>query len=85
MGPTKVFKTMYEQPKTIRGQFGTSDTRNATHGSDSVENAKIEMKFFFPEFDIARWCRNEKDIFINNEKQFVEQFIEHRLIKKKKD
>lgn len=33
MGPTKVFKTIFEAPDTIRGQFGLSDTRNATHGS----------------------------------------------------
>lgn len=33
MGPTKVYKTQYEAPDTIRGMFGFSDTRNATHGS----------------------------------------------------
>ncbi|MDR3646382.1 MAG: nucleoside-diphosphate kinase [Candidatus Babeliales bacterium] len=33
---------------TIRKLFGTSIQRNATHGSDSVENAKNEVKFFFP-------------------------------------
>lgn len=33
MGPTKVFKAQYSDPDTIRGQFGLSDTRNATHGS----------------------------------------------------
>lgn len=26
-------RTIYEQPDTIRGQWGTTDTRNATHGS----------------------------------------------------
>jgi nucleoside-diphosphate kinase len=34
---------------TIRKQFGASVGENATHGSDSVENARIEVKFFFPE------------------------------------
>lgn len=33
---------------TIRKLFGTNIQRNATHGSDSVENAKNEVKFFFP-------------------------------------
>lgn len=51
MGPTKVFKTRYTNPETIRGQFGLTDTRNSTHGSDSDETARIEMKFFFPKFD----------------------------------
>ncbi len=33
---------------TIRKLFGTNIQRNATHGSDSIENAKNEIKFFFP-------------------------------------
>lgn len=33
MGPTKVYKTKYEAPDTIRGTFGLTDTRNCTHGS----------------------------------------------------
>lgn len=32
---------------TIRGLFGTDVTRNAIHGSDSVENAFIEIQRFF--------------------------------------
>lgn len=34
-------------PNTIRGQFGTSKEKNAIHGSDSEENAKNEINFFF--------------------------------------
>lgn len=33
MGPTKVYQAQYNAPDTIRGMFGLSDTRNATHGS----------------------------------------------------
>lgn len=33
MGPTKVYRAQFEAPDTIRGEFGLSDTRNATHGS----------------------------------------------------
>jgi nucleoside-diphosphate kinase len=51
MGPTKVFKSRFNDPETIRGQFGLTDTRNSTHGSDSDETARREMKFFFPCFD----------------------------------
>jgi nucleoside-diphosphate kinase len=36
-------------PKCIRRLFGTDKGKNATHGSDSIENAKIEIKLFFPE------------------------------------
>lgn len=32
---------------TIRAQFATSIERNAIHGSDSPENARIEVSFFF--------------------------------------
>ena len=33
---------------TIRADFADSKARNCVHGSDSLENAKIEVKFFFP-------------------------------------
>ena len=32
---------------TIRKKFGVSIDKNSVHGSDSVENAKIEINFFF--------------------------------------
>ena len=34
-------------PGTIRADFATSIERNAIHGSDSPENAAIELAFFF--------------------------------------
>lgn len=37
---------------TIRASFATSITKNAVHGSDSVENAKLEIPFFFSEEEI---------------------------------
>ncbi len=37
---------------TIRKQFGESIEQNAIHGSDSDENAKIEIAFFFAESDL---------------------------------
>ena len=38
---------------TIRKKFAESIERNTVHGSDSAENAKIEIDFFFKEQDIA--------------------------------
>ena len=32
---------------TLRKRFGISIDKNSVHGSDSVENAKKEIKFFF--------------------------------------
>ncbi len=36
-------------PGTIRADFADSISANAVHGSDSLENAKNEISFFFPE------------------------------------
>lgn len=44
MGATDVAKAA---PGTIRQLFGTSIERNAIHGSDSPENAALELSFFF--------------------------------------
>ena len=37
------------EPGSIRADFADSIDANAVHGSDSVENAKVEVAFFFPE------------------------------------
>lgn len=37
---------------TIRGDFASDIDKNAVHGSDSLENAKIEIAFFFNEDEI---------------------------------
>lgn len=44
MGLTKFEEA---QPGTIRGDYAFCTTENLIHGSDSVENAEIEIKRFF--------------------------------------
>lgn len=44
MGATRFEDAM---PGTIRGDFAHSTTENVIHGSDSVENAAIEIARFF--------------------------------------
>jgi nucleoside-diphosphate kinase len=44
MGATDVAKA---EEGTIRKAFGASIERNAIHGSDSPENAAVELSFFF--------------------------------------
>jgi nucleoside-diphosphate kinase len=44
MGATDPAKA---EPGTIRKAFGSNVGENATHGSDSLENAKREIGFFF--------------------------------------
>lgn len=40
-------------PGTIRKEFAESIERNSVHGSDSVENAEIEIRFFFSGVEIV--------------------------------
>lgn len=50
MGPTDATKA----PKhTLRGTFGKSIERNATHGSDAPETAAYEIGFFFSGLELA--------------------------------
>lgn len=37
---------------TIRADFADSIDANAVHGSDSAENAQIEIAYFFPTYEI---------------------------------
>ena len=40
---------------TIRKDFATDIEKNTVHGSDSVENARIEVSYFFPEVAISTY------------------------------
>jgi len=40
-------------PNTIRKDFAESIEANSAHGSDSIENAKDEIKFFFTDSEIV--------------------------------
>lgn len=44
MGPTNGLEAL---PGTIRGDFAKNKSENLVHGSDSKENAEIEIKRFF--------------------------------------
>ena len=52
-------------PGTIRGDLGMDMGYNMIHGSDSEENAKIEIGLWFPEglldwsYDANRWINEE--------------------------
>ena len=41
------------EPGTIRALYGESIERNSIHGSDSPENAAIEVSFFFSASELA--------------------------------
>ena len=40
------------EPGTIRADFADSIDANAVHGSDSTENAAIEIAYFFPALNV---------------------------------
>lgn len=48
LGPTDSATARSENPSCIRARFGTDNTRNACHGSDSPGSAAREVEFFFP-------------------------------------
>jgi len=50
MGATDPAKA---DPGTIRKEFGGSVGENATHGSDSDENAAIEIAYFFSKLELV--------------------------------
>ena len=37
---------------TLRKDFATDIEKNTVHGSDSPENAKVEVSYFFPEIEV---------------------------------
>ena len=44
MGTTDPLKA---EEGTLRKMYGISIDKNSVHGSDSIKNAKVEIKFFF--------------------------------------
>lgn len=80
MGPTKVFKTIYDDPSSIRGKFGLTDTRNSTHGSDSELNARKEIQFFFPEFNVDDWHSECEQHFFNGVVTFDKEHEVHKYV-----
>lgn len=73
MGPTKVFRARFTSPDSLRGQYGLTDTRNTTHGSDSIQSARREIAFFFPEFLADEWMKTEEPGFRLGPTEYDEQ------------
>ena len=81
LGPTKVLRTVYLAPNSIRGRFGLTDTRNCAHGSDSEETARREIKFFFPDFDSELWYATQEEQFrLNNIEMLDFDKFEHSVV-----
>ncbi|KAM9375594.1 nucleoside diphosphate kinase homolog 5 [Pholidichthys leucotaenia] len=48
IGPVNSCKARKTHPESLRAKYGTSDVKNALHGSDSFHTAVREIKFMFP-------------------------------------
>ena len=57
MGPTDGTKA---PPATIRGDFALSIQNNLVHGSDSPENAELEIKLWFKSEELVGWTPAEQ-------------------------
>ena len=47
-------------PGTIRKDFATDVEKNTVHGSDSVDNAKMEVAYFFRETELTPYSWKKK-------------------------
>jgi nucleoside-diphosphate kinase len=45
---------------TIRKDFATDIEKNTVHGSDSAENARVEVSYFFPEVEVHSYSWKDK-------------------------
>jgi nucleoside-diphosphate kinase len=45
---------------TLRKDFATDIEKNTVHGSDSLENAKNEVSYFFPEVEVHSYAWKDK-------------------------
>ena len=80
MGPTKATKAQFEDENSIRGRLGMTDTRNAVHGSDSLQSALNEADFFFPDFSPLSWLQRELPSFLAGHVAFDPLREEHRIL-----
>ncbi len=47
-------------PGTIRKDFATDVEKNTVHGSDSADNAKVEVAYFFRETELTPYAYKKK-------------------------
>nr|CAD7194970.1 unnamed protein product [Timema douglasi] len=80
MGPTKVYQAQFSDPNTIRGSYGISDTRNATHGSDSPESAAREIALLFPTFDLHVWSQHQEPSFRAGKVELCLNTFVHKIL-----
>eukprot|EP00064_Thunnus_orientalis_P005759 superscaffoldBa00000578_g5773 len=59
IGPVNSTKARETHPECLRAKYGTSDLKNALHGSESFHAAEREIKFMFPNSVIEPFLTRE--------------------------
>lgn len=54
MGPTNSKEAREIKPTSLRAMYGTDNTKNACHGSDSTFSARREVLFYFPDMNFPQ-------------------------------
>uniref|UniRef100_A0A3B4TKP8 Nucleoside diphosphate kinase B n=1 Tax=Seriola dumerili TaxID=41447 RepID=A0A3B4TKP8_SERDU len=60
IGPVNSTKAKETHPECLRARYGTSDLKNALHGSESFHAAEREIKFMFPNSVIEPFPSRER-------------------------
>ncbi|XP_074530723.1 nucleoside diphosphate kinase homolog 5 [Halichoeres trimaculatus] len=59
IGPVNSIKARETHPDCLRAKYGTSDLKNALHGSESCHAAEREIKFVFPNSVVEAFASKE--------------------------
>lgn len=81
MGLIKVFRIIYFDFYIIRGRFGFIDIRNVCYGLDFLENVLKEIVFFFLEFNVEKWYREDESYYYFENVLFCSEFLVYILVK----
>ncbi|XP_064181480.1 nucleoside diphosphate kinase homolog 5 [Anguilla rostrata] len=74
IGPANVSKARETHPHCLRARYGTSDLRNAVHGSESFSAMEREIKYMFPSSVIEPIPKGE------SAKDYLSRFVNPTLL-----
>ncbi|KAK2849237.1 hypothetical protein Q5P01_009071 [Channa striata] len=74
IGPANSTKAKGTHPECLRAKYGTSDLKNAVHGSESFHAAEREIKFMFPNSVIEPFPSKEAT------KEYLSRFVNPTLL-----
>ncbi|XP_044061433.1 nucleoside diphosphate kinase homolog 5 [Siniperca chuatsi] len=75
IGPVNSIKARETHPECLRAKYGTSDLKNALHGSESFHVAEREIKFMFPNSVIEPFPSREAT------KEYLSRYVNPTLLR----